>query len=298
MRRISRIWITVASLAAAGPLACGEAEKRQEPGFALSHAQWEVDVCQGVNTLPSGGTFVSQHDWNDMGVQDETGYTGIDSSNPNDQGVIAAEQQAAAALNGAGCIFGAHGGDPDKCGGQTSVQSLPHDTSQSILYAEYHPECVGRPLILSVCFGGKPGTNGFVSVASAVSENYGVNPSDIIACTGTVVPGVPMQCYGTLVDGNGNPIGNQTVGGLNIQQVRGAPPPGTKARCGPDDPCPTCTPDAGTPDGGPPPPPPPSDAGTPDGGPPPPPPSDAGTSDGGPPPPPPDAGTMDAGYPY
>ncbi len=273
MKRTSPVQLLALCIAAAMPLACGK------PGEAqlTSHSeQWDLDVCSGPNTLPDGGSFNVLHDWNDMGVQDQTGYTGIDSSNPNDQGVIAGEQQAAAAMNGAGCIFGAHGGNPAKCGGQTSVQSLPHDTSQSILYTEYHPECVGKPLILSVCFGGQSGTNGFISIGSVVSQNYGVPANQIVACTGSVVPGNPMQCYGTLVDGNGNPIGNQTVGGLNFVQVRGDPPTDGSARCGSDDPCP-CTLDGGTPDSGTP------DSGTPD----------SGTSDGGTP----DSGTPDSGTP-
>ncbi|WP_241758729.1 hypothetical protein [Pyxidicoccus parkwayensis] len=277
----------VSACVGAGLAACGlEDEATSDEAWELEQ---EVDVCKGENEIPDAGKFVSDNDWNDVGAQDNSGYTGIDKSKPGDLGLIKEEQKAAAAMNGQGCVYGAHGGDPAKCGGKTSVQALPHDTSQSVFHPEYHTECVGKPLFLSVCFGGKSGTPPYISIGSAVSHNYGVPADKVVACTGTVSPGNPMKCYGSLVDGNGNPIGNQTVGGLSFVQVRGDPPAGELTRCGKDDPCPTCKPDGGT------------DAGTdggctgtscsPDGGPRP---DGGGTSDAGTPG---DGGT-DAGSPF
>ncbi|WP_233583304.1 hypothetical protein [Corallococcus sp. CA053C] len=281
--RTLKLWTCVAGALTLLSVGCGpEDEAREEPANGLQ----ELDSCKGDNKLPDGGKYFVNNDWNKMGVQDQGGYTGIDTSDPNDQGVINAEKAAAAALDGAGCIYGAHGGNPAKCGGQTSVQGLPNDTSQSIFHSEYHPECAGKPLILSVCFSGAKGTDGYQPIASVISGNYGVPPEKIIACTGSVGPGNPMKCYGTIVDGNGKPIGDQKVGGVDFVQTRGEPGPGDLVRCGEADTCPVCTPDAGV-DAG-------TDAGTdggtrPDAG------TDAGTDGGTRPDAGFDAGTVDAG---
>ncbi|MCY1039841.1 hypothetical protein OV208_00815 [Corallococcus sp. bb12-1] len=267
--RNSKLWTCVAGALTFLSVGCGPEDGPEE---APASALMELDSCKGQNTLPDGGKYVVDNDWNTVGAQDQTGYTGIDSNKPNDQGVINAEKNAAAALDGGGCIYGAHGGNPATCGGQTSVQGLPNDTSQTIFHPEYHPECLGKPLILSVCFSGATGTGGYQPISSVIAGNYNVPPEQVVACTGSVSPGVPMKCYGTIVDGNGKPIGDQKIGGLDFVQTRGEPGPGDLVRCDPAQPCPVCTPDAGV------------DAGT-DAG------SDAGT-DGGTRP---DAGAGDAG---
>ncbi|WP_223638288.1 hypothetical protein [Corallococcus sp. EGB] len=276
-------WACVAGVFSLLAVGCGpEDSPWNDPTSGLQ----ELDSCKGDNKLPDGGKYFVNNDWGDMGVQDQGGYTGIDTSNPNDKGVIDAEKKAAAALDGGGCIYGAHGGNPAACGGQTSVQGLPNDTSQTIFHGEYHPECGGKPLILSVCYSGAKGTNGYQPIASVISGNYNVPPDKIIACTGSVSPGVPMRCFGTLVDGNGKPIGDQKVGGVDFVQVRGEPGPNDIVRCKQDDSCPVCTPDGGV-DAG-------TDAGTdggvrPDAG------TDAGTDGGVRPDAGTDAGTVDAG---
>jgi hypothetical protein len=226
--------------------ACGPEQERGPE--ATWDIEQEVDVCKGTNTLPSGGKFESKNDWNDMGVADQPGYTGIDTN--SDMGLINAEKRATEAMKGGGCIYGAHGYDPVKCGGKSTVQSLPHDTSQSVFHNEYHTECMGQPMWLSVCFSGKkPTAAGYVSIAAGISENYNVPADKIVACTGLVGPGNPMKCFGTLVDGTGKPIGEQQVGDLKFIEVRGEPAEGELIRCSSNDSCPTCTPDAGT-DGG------------------------------------------------
>ncbi|WP_255442230.1 hypothetical protein [Corallococcus sp. Z5C101001] len=282
--RTLKQWACVAGALSVLAVGCGpEDSPWNDPTSGLQ----ELDSCKGDNKLADGGKYFVNNNWGDMGVQDQGGYTGIDNSNPNDKGVIDAEKKAAAALDGGGCIYGAHGGNPATCGGQTSVQGLPNDTSQSIFHNEYHPECGGKPLILSVCYSGAKGTNGYQPIAAVVSGNYNVPPEKIMACTGTVAPGVPMRCFGTIVDGNGKAIGDQKVGGVDFVQVRGEPGPNDVVRCKPNDTCPTCTPDAGVdagtdggvrPDAG-------VDAGT----------VDAGTDGGVRPDAGVDAGTVDAG---
>lgn len=221
------IWVAAAGIAAAVPMACsGVIEPRQ----VLSTAMFALDA--GTYQTPDGGSFDTDHDWGDMHPVDEPGYTGIDW--PADQRLIDAERGANTALDGNGCMFGAHGDNPATNGGHTGVQALPGDTDQSICHTEYHPECAGKPLVLSVCYSGASGTGGFVSIASVMAQRCGVRPEDIVACTGPVYPGVPMLCDGTIVDGNGTPIGPQKIGGLDIKPAppggRG-PPPGYVSRC-------------------------------------------------------------------
>jgi len=238
--RVDRIAVVIACSALLGACSVQVDETGRVGQHAIARDEAIAATVEGANvfpsgkgthTLPGGGKVDIVNNWDDMGVQDEPGYTGIDTK--CDGPLIRAEQRANQAAGGEACIFGAHGYDPDGRGGQTAIQSFPGGTSPTICHAEYHPECANSDVkwVLSVCYAGKPGTNGFDPTMNAFMQHCGVDPSRIIACTGRVLPGNPMVCDGKIVDGNGTEIGEQTVGGLRITQSRGPLPKDALTRC-------------------------------------------------------------------
>ena len=201
-----------------------EVNRTQQPLSAPTPGGGAAGLMCGpdhTHTLPNGDKVDIKHDWSNMGVANDfgVGSTSIDTNSRVDRQLARSERDMAANAGDDVCVFGAHGSDPDcpSMNGKTQIQSLPEGWDESICNAEYR---VCERFLFSVCFGGQPGTDGYAATMDAFVDQCNVNPEDVIACTGAVRPGADsFECAGTLVDGNGTPIGNQTLGGVAVTEV-------------------------------------------------------------------------------